>query len=388
MERLIRILCAALGMATAALYAQTPAPAASTASGALPPDLQAELDALQRATWHPSASARASLGWRDNVLLSPFAPIERGFARGELEAILMRPMRNRWELISFLNGDVLRYFSPPLETRGEQQWSLHTEGRWQPIDRARMSLRAVGYLRDMVIDLSETEARRVVAPTRVRGAYLTAGTRLAVGPVHIEPAVQAKRTDYRDYAGDYDEGRAGARIEWRVGRPLTVSGAWFESDRSYDQREEFSASGRSLPGTSLRFRQRDTELKARTTFKAAGNWTLAATTGWLENRDRASGYFDYDQKRARLEVGWRREGWSVAFDGEAKRMDYLLQTVGAGISPPPRINDDHELTLRLERELNPRWSLFGEHRWERSRSNEMEFSYKANSVLAGLHRSF
>src|SRR5688572_31056561 len=100
--------------AAGATSAITPAPP-------LPPELQAELDALARATWHPSAAARASVGWRDNVLLSPFAPLERGFARGELEAILLRPMQDRWQFISFLNGDVLHYFSPPPETRGEYQ---------------------------------------------------------------------------------------------------------------------------------------------------------------------------------------------------------------------------------------------------------------------------
>jgi hypothetical protein len=115
---------------------------------------------------------------------------------------------------------------------------------------------------------------------------------------------------------------------------------------------------------------------------------LAATIGQLENRDRASGYFDYDQKRARLEVGWHLAAWRVSLDGEAKRMDYLVQTVGAGITPPPRISDDYESTLRLEREIDSRWMIFGEHRWERSRSNEVDFRYRANTVLAGVQRSF
>jgi hypothetical protein len=361
------------------------APAA--ASEPLPPELQAELDKLLR-SWHPSASARASLGWRDNVLLSPFAPIERSFARGEIETMLLRPMQDRWEFVSFLTGDVLRYFSPPPEVRGEQQWSLHTEGRWQPMERARLSLKAAGYLRDMVIDLSETEARRVVAPTRVRGAYAIATTRISAGRFLIEPSLQVKRTDYREYSGDYDEVRGGGRLEWRRSDALVISAAWFESRRSYDERSQFNASGRPLPGTQLRFRLRDTELKVRTGWTRGGEWRVTGSAGWLENRDRASGYFDYDQKRARLEVDWRRASWRINLNADARRMDYLLQTVGAGLVPPPRISDDHEITLRAERELVARWMLFGEHRWERSRSNEIEFRYKANTVLAGVQRSF
>ena len=126
----------------------------------------------------------------------------------------------------------------------------------------------------------------------------------------------------------------------------------------------------------------------RTGWKAAGEWTLTATIGQLENRDRAFGYFDYDQERARFEADWHQGAWRINLDAETKRMDYLVQTVGAGIAPPPRINDDHEITLRSERELNERWTIFAEHRWERSRSNELEFSYRANTVLAGVERNF
>lgn len=363
--------------------------AATTAPTPLPAELQAELDALESSVWHPSLTLRGSVGWRDNVLLSPFAPIERAFGRAELDAIVFRPMRNRWEFVSFLNGDVLRYFSAPPETGGEQQWSLHAEGRWQPVDAARLSLKAAGYLRDMVIDLSETEARRVVAPTRVRGAYAIAATRFNLpAGFHFEPAVQVRRSDYRDYAGDYDEVRAGGRLEWHHGTLLAISAAWFESQRDYDQRVQFTASGRPLPGMPLSFRQRDSELKARTRWERGGRWTVALTGGMLENRDEASGYFDYDQKRGRIEAGWEGAAWRVSLDGEARRMDYLVQTVGAGITPPPRITDDYEATVRVERDLNSKWAVFGEHRWERSRSNELEFSYRANTVLAGVQRSF
>lgn len=393
MLRLFRVFTGLLLVSVVAipLRARAPvSPAPAAASNAdLPPELQAELAALQAVAWHPSVDARASVGWRDNVLLSPFAPLARSFARGEMDAVVLRPMRDRWEFVSFLNGDVLRYFSPPPETAGEQQWSLHTEGRWQPAPVARFALKAAGYLRDMVIDLSETEARRVVAPTRVRGAYVGSAVRLMLpAGFRLEPSVQLKRSDYRAYAGDYDEVRSGGRIEWRRDEMLTLSGAWFENRRSYAQRTEFTAGGRALPGTQLRFRQREGELKARFAWSGRGDWFATATAGRLENRDGASGYFNYDQKRARLELSWHRAAWRVTLDAEAKRMDYLGQTVGAGIDPPARLADDFETTLRLERDLKAKWTVFAEQRWERSRSNELEFSYRANTVLAGVQRSF
>ncbi len=380
---------AAVATFTVVLSAQTAAPTTAAAAGGLPPELQAELDALQSAVWQPTAQVRASLGWRDNVLLSPFAPIERAFVRGEVEAMLWRPMHNRWEFLSFLNADVLRYFPPPVETGGEQQWSLHLEERWRAADSLRVSLKATGYQHDMVIDLSETEATRVVAPTRVRGGFITLVSRFTLpAGFTFEPLGRVKRTDYREFAGDYDESMAGARMEWRRGADLVLSAAVFEHHRRYAERVQYTAGGRALPRTRLRFEQRVGELKAGTGWQARGDWNVTGTVGWLENRDEASGYFDYDQKKARLELGWASGPWRVTFDGETQRMEYLIQTVGAGIAPPARITDDHEVSLRLERQLDERWTLFAEYRWERSRSNELEFSYRANSALAGVQRSF
>jgi hypothetical protein len=240
----------------------------------------------------------------------------------------------------------------------------------------------------MVIDLSETEASRVVAPTRVHGAYAVAATRVTWRKFMFEPSVQVKRTDYREYSGDYDEVRAGGRIEWRQNEAFALSVSFLESRRDYDQRLQFNAGGRALPGTHLRFRQRDGEVKVRTGWTLGGAWTLSGTVGQLENRDEASGYFDYDQKRARVQLEWSRDNWRVNLDADARRMDYLVQTVGAGIAPPPRISDDYEVTAGIERDLSERWMVFGQHRWERSRSNELEFSYRANTVLAGVQCSF
>lgn len=364
---------------------QTPVAAATTA---LPPELQAELDALQSAsTWNLSNQVRGSLGWRDNVLLSAFAPVERSFIRAELESILIRPFRETWQVIAFLNGDVLRYFSPPAETGGEQQWSLHTELRWQALASARVAVKGGGYFSDTVVDLSESEVQRVVAPTRVRGAYAIVTTQLSLpGHLRFAPAFHGRRVDYREYAGDYDEVRAGGRLEWARPRGAWAIGiGWFDFRRSYDQRIQFTAGGRALPGTHLRFHQRDGDARVRF---SSGSWSVAATAGWLENRDGASGYFDYDRERGRLELGWEGARWRVDLDAEARRTEYLVQTVGAGIAPPPRIADDYDLLLRTERDLDERWTLFAEHRWERSRANEADFSYRANTVLAGVQRSF
>lgn len=378
-------ICLALSLLPA--RAQSTAPAEVTsAPPALPAGAAPEPNASSG--WAHTATVRTALGWRDNVVLSPFTPIGRAFGRAELESFAIRSREN-WEFLSFVNGSVLRYFSPPPETSGEQEWFGHGELRWRHWPAWRLALKADAFFQDAVIDLSETGALRIVAPTRVQGAFATAATRVALpAGFALEPQFQVKRTDYRSFPGDYDEVRLGGRLEWKRSERLSLSAAWFEHRRGYTERQQYTAGGRARQGTHLRFWQRSGELKASTAWQTEGAWTAAVSAARLENRDHSSGFFDYNQKEVRLELTWERSRWKTKIEGEAKRLDYLVQTVGAGVTPPARLADNFEASVLVERELNAVWSVFAQQRWERSRSNEIGFSYRANTVLAGIQRVF
>ncbi len=234
----------ALGLALCALAqpASPPPSPSPLAAAASPAPVEPAPAASPGKTWTSFNLVRSSIGWRDNVLLSPFAPIHRLFARGELE-VLARGRRDQCELIAFLNGDVLRYFSPPPETSGEQLWLAELEGRWQPKDSVRFALRGVGYQQDTVLDLSESAATRIVAPARVRGVYATVLTRFTLpGGFTLEPSVQVKRTNYRDIPGDYREEKPGARLAWSRSAALALSATWSEQHRHYLQRNQYTAS--------------------------------------------------------------------------------------------------------------------------------------------------
>lgn len=385
--RAVRALTALL--AVGALPAQTPATPLPEDDEALIATLEAEIAALNALSWTPSTSVVTSVGWRDNVLLSAFNPIARAFGRAEVEAVLLRPPRHRWEFMAFLNGEVLRYFSPPPDTKGEQRWGLHQEIRWTPVDPVRLALKAVGYWQDAVIDLSETEVLRFVAPARVRGGYVSCTPRFTLpAGLRLEPAVQVKRNHYRGYGGDYDELKGSVRLEWRPSAALNFSTAWSGLGRKFEQRTQYTAGGRPLPGKLLHLRQREIEVMARATWGRHGTWTAAASAAHLANDDQASGYFDLAQKRATVELEWRRAAGRVVAWLEGARTVYRTQTVGTGIAPPARLAEDFETVLRGERTLNPNWLVFTEHRWERSRSNLPDLGFRVTTLIAGARRSF
>ena len=115
------------------------------------------------------------------------------------------------------------------------------------------SLKADGFLQDVVSDLSETEAVRTVLATRVRGAFATIGTRVELpAALSLEPFFQVKRVDYALIPGDYDESRGGFRLEWRAAPRLLFSLVGVSQDRSYATRQQHTAGGRPLAGTRMR----------------------------------------------------------------------------------------------------------------------------------------
>jgi len=338
-----------------------------------------------------SSSARLSVGWRDNVMLSPFDPIGRPLVRGEVESMVVRGWGNRFTVVGFVNGDVTRYVSPPVDTAGEQQWYAQGEARWTPLPSALFALKAAGFVQDAVIDLSETQNSRLVAPTHALGGTTTALLRwqLPAG-VTLEPSFQGRRTTYRDYSGDYDESRAGLRVDWRPGNKAWGFGvALGQIGRPYDTRPRYTAGGRALAGTHLRLEQTTQEIRVERKGEwRGGRLKVATVLGRLTNRDGVSGYFDYDQRRVRVLSEVERGAWHFVLEGEARRTEYRVQTSGTGLTPPPRIADGFDATFRLARDWGRNRQLFTEYRWERSRSNEEQFSYRANTMLAGVQLGF
>jgi hypothetical protein len=335
-----------------------------------------------------TATWSASTGWRENVMLSPYAPNDRAFGRTEVEALYLAH-RDEWQFTSFLNGDVLRYFSAPPETSGEAAWFARGEVRWQHWKPWRLALKLDGFLQDAVFDLSEAEAVRTVARLRVRGAIAGLVPRLTLpGGFEVEPLFQVRRTDYRTFAGDYDEARHGLRLHWQRWEWLGAEVSWHEHRRSYAERQNYTLGGRALAGTHLRFEQHVGAAKLTSAWQAAGEWTAELKGERLQNRDNGSGFFNYDQDGWGGEVGFRHQRWNVTSDYGARRLVYLNQTVGTGIAPPSRRSDSREAGVKIERELSDRWTIFLQHRWERTDSNEPGFSYATRTTSGGVQRSF
>lgn len=355
---------------------------------ALPPELREELQAILGPAWVWGATVRLSAEWRDNVLLSPVSSTARALGRAQLESYLWRRPAGAWEWLGFLNGDVARLMERLPELAGEQEWFGHLEGRWTPRPGWKAVVTAQAYFQDQVLDLSATETERFVARMRVKGGR--AGADLTVplrGAWALVAGGRAHRSDYVEFAEDFTEGEGSAALRWRVQRgeerSLETTLGWTERRRTHPDRNQYTAGGRPLPGTRLRFRIEEARLETKV---VRGAWSGGVVLTTLLNRDLGSGYFDYAERGVRLTLERATPRWRVTAEAGGAQSRYDVQTVGIGFDPPLRRRDYRELRLRVERVLNPRWTLFADAGEERSRENEAGGTYRARMLALGVAR--
>ena len=159
-----------------------------------------------------------------------------------------------------------------------------------------------------------------------------------------------------------------------------------DRQRDYDFRQEVSPGGRPLPGTQLSFAQVDNEARWWFEWNRGGEWRWEAGWSNLENRDEVSGFYDYDGEGWSGSAQWisPEEKWEVRLEWEQDRIDYLNQTVGAGLAPDPRQREDRWMRVEVWRRLSATWDLRLELEDLWSESNEIDASYRDRTYWLGL----
>lgn len=344
---------------------------------------------LPETTWQILQANRLSYGYSDNPLLSPYAPLRSVFAEAAAELLLLRSYAPAWELSFFFQGSQRRYLiSGPL-LRDETDWFTRAEGRWNLLPRLRVSLALTAFGESSVLDLSETEATRLVVPARLRGESAAASVRLNVSEtVSLFLSSRPTRTDYLSISGDFAAVEDRLRVEWRPAPRLSTGLEWVELRREYANRPQYTAGGRPIAGTTLAFWQSRVEASVALNLGDRGRRSIALTAGRQRNQDRASGYFDYDQDRAGLRLDWSAGLWSATLEGLLRREVYPVQTGGTGIAPPPRRSQHVQGELRGERSISRRWSFLVAIGRDQASGNLAEFNYTANTTSAGLRFTF
>lgn len=351
----------------------------------LPPELAALLAGTK--SWITSVTASGAFGFKDNVLLSSTAPERSTFARYGMDAFASRLPRGATDYSGIISAEQTRYLTADT-VRDEANvlaiatWRYLPEGPW------KFTLDARGGYFDVAYDVSDTVVQRTVAPQKWLSG--TAGPTVRWAPVRwawAEVQALGTRAVYRDHSNDAEEGLGSARLGWAPTERIELSVGGSRMLRRYEKRAAFSLGGQPLAAL-LEIEEREAEARLEITWDRQRRWRTVTRLGGLEFADRQTGYFNFRRKSARQRVDWKTDAWRVTLDASARRADFENQTVGIGVSPPPRIKDDYEIEVTAERKLSERWAVFASYRWERSRTNEPLSSYRVNEGLLGARWSW
>ncbi len=355
---------------------------------ALPDDLRVLLEEMKPGAWQTLLTTSAALGYRENVGLNPVVPEAASFGQLRIEALAMRQPAGGWEWTAILDGQARWYDDNPV-TDDEHFWFGRGEVGWTPWAPLRFALTAQGFWQDQVIDLTESIGVRTVADLQVAGGEAGAGMRLSLwGGFSVEGTASFSRIDYRGVAEDHVGWIRKGELVWSPAAWLTLGVGMGDTERDYDFRGEATKGGRVIADTILAYDQLNEQARMTLKWDKAGDWELEVKGSRFENRDGASGFYDYDRERWDATLSWEIARWEFRVDWEQQDIAYLWQTVGAGLTPAGRQQVDKTWEVDVAYRWGNHWEIFGQFSTDRSFSNEVDSSYQDRTFLLGSAFTF
>ncbi len=377
----IRLSAIVLGIGSAVAQSDEPDPLPEDVL--LLPEMQELLDELRPDAWQTMAGVSAAWGRRDNPGLSTLEAKAANFGQLRVEGFARR-QTTHFEVRAMVDGQQRWYGDHPV-VDDDALWFGRGEVRWRPWTWWEWIPSVQGYWQDQVLDLTEDIGMRTVAPVQVIGGDVGLATRLQL-PVGfaLEGRVRGLRADYRWVPEDYVAVEGRGELSWQKWSWLTLGVSRVETTRDYDFRGEATIGGRIVPDTLLSFEQTGEEARAQVRFDLGGSWRIEGRMSDFTNRDSAAGFYDYDRDRWSAAMEWRRGAWEVQGRYERSEASYLVQTVGAGLTPDPREQQDTLWEVELRRSFGEHWEGVARYEFDESLSNDLDSSYTDRTMWVGV----
>lgn len=340
--------------------------------------------AVELPAWIWSTKVQTGIGYTDNALLAHVNEEQSVFVRSGVDSLFLHPTRNRIGYVGALKAAGSRYFSTHNVDR-DYYAMLYGQFSYQVADSLRFSLGGRAYTFDQFYDVSNTELVKVVTENKMSGLGLGPEVRWDVTRflwLGVETSGARENSPDGFYNRTVAEGVA--RLGWKPGSRFQVILSATDRSRRYDTRVQYSKGGRPVADALLRMDEREGELRLSWTLDTAEHWRTDLRFSTAHYRDNGSGYWAYKYRKVAPEVEWNSGPWLVRVEGSARRVDYDVQLVGNGLAQAPRVRDDYAGHVTVEREINPRWTVYAEYTWERKRSNDVFASYSLNEGLLGI----
>ena len=338
--------------------------------------------------WSWSAALETGAGYRDNLLLSSTAEERSGFLHAAAELLLLRVPGQGLEAAFFLQAEGRRFWSGRTVHQEASAW-LQGEPAWRPAPGWKWSLPVSAYHDDRVLDVSDTDVERLIAETRLVG--LLGGPQVRwdfADRWHVEAQVAGDRVRHEDGVNDAEVVRGLFRLGWRPLPSWEAKVSFWQRERAYARRVQYSAAGRPLLGTRLRFAETEGEFSLAYRWGPGERWRTMGRLGGRRLDDNGSGYFAHREWRGEQQLEWADDHWKLRAEVGLRELAFGVQSVGLGIDPPARRRTELSGSLRVERQLAGDWSLIAHFSREHVRSNDPLGAYRVNEGLLALRRGW
>jgi len=339
--------------------------------------------------WDREVDVRTGVGYKDNVLLSPFTPHGSGFFSSGLDLSLIRLPLDSWQVVLMLSGDDRRYWNDA-GASGEDTAlvSLSVERRFA--NHWRLGMKTLYVYENEVLDISTLQGGPRTA--LVEGHGLTAQPSLRYetsGSWFFQLETPVTRWYFRSPLDDDWEYGPVVSAGFDYGRDSRISLLGGVNYQSHDQNTALDTSGNPVAGKLEMLQQCKVELAWRHHWDKPKHWRSVTRLTFEDVTDNDSGYFNYRKYCAAEELRWRSGGWEIKGTGSAAYYDYPVQTVSLGTAGSPDLQRTLvDVSIQIERRLIKELKSYLRFEYERALSNQDSSRYAAKTVAGGLEWSF
>lgn len=336
--------------------------------------------------WDQSINLRGGLGYKDNILLSPFTEDESMFWETAADYFLFRASNTPAKFHLFLSGEDRRYFSSESVDKEQLVLAFAKAGRtfgenWEAGTELEY------YYLDQVVDASATETIFLSFPVKSHSLGATPYLlRELPKETWAELRFEVNRQIYNEPLDDYWEAGPEVVFGKRYGYRSSAELSYAFRERAYDTRRHVALDFGTIPDTSLRYQQHEVEVTFEHSWDEARHWRSRLRSSYERNEDNGPGFFDYNRWRVAKRLRFVGESWEASIEGKFFLYDYARQPLlfGNGV----RQRTEYGLSLRVEKALREDLLLFAksEHDW--SRSNSILDEYTVNMVMTGVDWEF
>ncbi len=321
----------------------------------------------QSMLWDEQIALYSGVGYKDNVLLSPFNPRGSAFVIDGVDLAVMRLPLDGWEVVGAVVGDDIRYWRN-VGTNSEDSLisSLRVRREWA--DGWRVGLEGRGLDEKQVLDISTRAAVPATALVEGYGITATPSVRKDFKDglwVQVESPVT--RWSLAAPLDDYWELGPLVTVGCNLGQYSDLAASYGASYQPHDNWVALDPYGRPLPQLLEIFQDR-TELAWHQYWDPQRRLRSSTRLIFADDQDNGGGYFNYYEYQIVQDVLWQTANWQVK--GSVQQVYELYPVEGVHVLDGQHLNRNlTDISFEVQRRLFKHFKGFGKFEYQRGHSN-------------------